>query len=880
MTTDHVASCREENRRANLLSHPFLNGIDAVKYERRLVAGKVRHFLVVTMLKPLPDPPTSDPDGAYGLTTTPELVHILGGSRIVGIDALSVALAGDQLEIEVSDRGDFSVYTLALGWRSDGAGGLAHVTPALDRVYSRAAFGFRDECPIEFDCRDDCSCNAPPEPEPHIDYLAKDYASFLRLLTDFAKSRNPNWTEDSPADVGVMLMEILAYAGDHLSYAQDAVANERSLDTSRLRVSARRHARLVDYRMHDGRNAWAWVHVQASASGSLPQGTRLMTRMLSPIPGSGPTAPGVEIDETNLTDDIYKYDPVVRRSRVFETTHPLSVDPLNNTLYIHTRGDTDCCLLSGATEIELYALQGLVVTHPTLSVGDLLLIEEVRGPETGAEADADPAHRYVVRLESVEQDVDAMYSDHVSLDDDGEPALSVFATGNTPMPILRVRWSADQALPDPVCVSAEPALRGPLANVSVARGNIALADHGRTVLESFEFDEPIQPRRRENLPFTLKLSDGPLTMQYLGDSPLFVLNGSMLVLANERYDVACELSEVEPAVALEADFPSGSKIYTSVPQLLESSSSDTHFVTEVEADGSTRLRFGDDEYGAAPTGATAMRVTYRVGNGTAGNVGAEAIAHVVRPSAPASWPRIEAIRNPIAATDGRAMETIEEVRQNAPAAFRALQYRAVTTQDYIDAALRIEGVSGAVAAFRWFGSWHTVVVAIDPTDQSNLLYLPGGQAELTPSFARYIHDELTECRLAGYDLRIRAGSYVPLEVELKVCAEADYFRQDIKKAVLDRLSSGLRRDGTPGFFHPDNLSFGDDIAASRIIAAVGEITGVSSVELRRLTRFGQLSEGALVDEILPIGDWEIARLDNDPNFMERGVLKVSIGGGK
>jgi hypothetical protein len=34
------------------------------------------------------------------------------------------------------------------------------------------------------------------------------------------------------------------------------------------------------------------------------------------------------------------------------------------------------------------------------------------------------------------------------------------------------------------------------------------------------------------------------------------------------------------------------------------------------------------------------------------------------------------------------------------------------------------------------------------------------------------------------------------------------------------------------------------------------------------------------DGKLPLGRLEIARLDNDPNFPERGVLRVGMGGGK
>ena len=46
----------------------------------------------------------------------------------------------------------------------------------------------------------------------------------------------PDWRERSPADLGVTLVELLAYVGDHLSYHQDAVATEAYLRTARRRA--------------------------------------------------------------------------------------------------------------------------------------------------------------------------------------------------------------------------------------------------------------------------------------------------------------------------------------------------------------------------------------------------------------------------------------------------------------------------------------------------------------------------------------------------------------------------------------------------------------------------------------------------------------------
>ena len=57
------------------------------------------------------------------------------------------------------------------------------------------------------------------------------------------------------------MIEMLAYAADHLSYQQDAVSTEAYLGTARSRISLRRHARLVDYPISEGCNARTLVCV-------------------------------------------------------------------------------------------------------------------------------------------------------------------------------------------------------------------------------------------------------------------------------------------------------------------------------------------------------------------------------------------------------------------------------------------------------------------------------------------------------------------------------------------------------------------------------------------------------------------------------------------
>lgn len=866
-------SCRDPQRRADILAHPILNGIDFVEYEHRPLALQP-HVLVVTFLKDLPDPPHSGPDGAYGLTTQIERIHIDGGTRIVNIRALGAQLVSSRLEIEVDQPGDFSEYQLSLGWTLLPDGTWTQAIQELDPRFSYATFSFKAECPSEFDCRQEQICPPREGDVPLLDYLSKDYASFRQLLLDLIAQRNPDWFERNPADLGIALVELLSYTGDHLSYFQDAVSNEAFLDTVRQRVSAKRHVRLIDYNMHDGRNAWTYVHVEASSTGQIPMETKILSRVGDPLRNDN-TPPATVMREVDLPDDAFDADPALRRSRVFETTFALDVYPKNNTIYFHAWGNLQCCLPGGATSAYVYALDPAnpnLVIRPTLEPGDFLIFEEVMGPETGSHADADPEHRQAVQLIDVRNDQDTVYSETLS---SGE--LQVRGAADQAMPILKITWRNKDALGFPLCISTETREGELLRDISVVRGNIVLTDHGRTIVETHELSEPVPA----NEPFRLQLKDGPVTIQCQPDTMNYSLdpvNGASPI--TERMGIACEADEAQPTVVLMARFPTGNQLWTQVPHLLDSPPFAQHFVADIDNVGNSELRFGDGQYGREPAGATEFIVTYRIGSGRSGNVGADVLSHAVQPTVAPTWPTISAIRNPLAATDGADMETIEEVRQKAPAAFRAEQFRAVTENDYKDAALKMEDVAGAVAAFRWTGSWYTVVLAIDPQRPEDLITESGGRTRLKPEFRNRVKAHITRYRLAGYDLEIRSGQYVPIEIDLLVCVKPDYFKGDVLQAVSEALSSRVNPDGSKGFFHSDFFTFGQAVYLSQLYAAVEAVEGVDSGVVTRFRVYGEEDNGELEAGVIPLGAWQIARLDNDPNFQENGVLRLSAGAGK
>ncbi len=134
--------------------------------------------------------------------------------------------------------------------------------------------------------------------------------------------------------------------------------------------------------------------------------------------------------------------------------------------------------------------------------------------------------------------------------------------------------------------------------------------------------------------------------------------------------------------------------------------------------------------------------------------------------------------------------------------------------------------------------------------------------------------------MAGHDLEIDGPRFVSLKIEMLVCVAPDYFRSDVQEAILEKFNNRTLPDGTRGVFHPDNFTFGQTVHLSRLIAAAQDVAGVTSVEVTVFQRQGTTDPVPLAQGSLTLSRLEIARLDNDRNFPERGVFRLKMGGGK
>ncbi len=235
------------DRRQYLLSSTSWNGIDYVEVASADQTLLRVHFLnVVSVRGTLGTTYASPVASPLQSAGAPAPVTITGGEVITTIEVEPVidgptSWSADSegrpiLTLRVAAPGDFSTYQLTV------------TSAVLDPYFATVPFSFKANCPSDFDCQPP-PITCPPDQaiDVQIDYLAKDFNSFRQALSEFSTQRYPSWLERSEADVGMVVMEVLAAMADELSYYQDRVAGESLLGTATQPLSLLRHARLVDY---------------------------------------------------------------------------------------------------------------------------------------------------------------------------------------------------------------------------------------------------------------------------------------------------------------------------------------------------------------------------------------------------------------------------------------------------------------------------------------------------------------------------------------------------------------------------------------------------------------------------------------------------------
>jgi uncharacterized phage protein gp47/JayE len=114
----------------------------------------------------------------------------------------------------------------------------------------------------------------------NVDYTSRDYMGMMNSLIIYASQAFPDWNFNSEGDFGVVMLELMAYASDILSYYTDRISQEAYLPTATQRQSLLNIAQLLGYVPSNGTPATGTVTFITDNPGLaviIPEGTQLQS---------------------------------------------------------------------------------------------------------------------------------------------------------------------------------------------------------------------------------------------------------------------------------------------------------------------------------------------------------------------------------------------------------------------------------------------------------------------------------------------------------------------------------------------------------------------------------------------------------------------------
>jgi len=844
-----------------------LTGIDFVQVVDPAVQTRLRVFFIIepTATVPpiiaagavpaLPAPPATE-GAAVNAAGAPLAVTLATAAEgrplpIVALSWRRIRVFGTArvvLEIDVAEPGGFEPYRLT----------IAH--PRMDVLAGTIIFDFKQACPTGFDCEAERDCPDEAPVDVPVDYLARDFDSIRAALLDFAAARYPDWREPLEADTGVMLMEVMAALGDEFAYQQDRIDAETRFATATQRASLAALAKLVDYRIDRGSPASGGIVITALAGGTLPIHTRFWAR-----PDAASALPF-----STTVDDFW-------------------VHPRWNSFAAHNPDPGKECLDHGATSLMLKSAAEVLVPPETpagVSREEFLVGKRVMLLSDPADPSR-PKRAIPVTITAIEEFTDDL----------------VLTAGN-PTFVTQIHWHRLEA--------TEVEL--PYDGLTVAM-NVAPVAAGEAVTEYFRVgpedaiaalypavSAELLARMQALVPAVER--EGPIDAE--GDGRDVVLRYGLRATEGlslrHGADAMPEITvtEIVPPVAPPVPLPPdeadlfglftadpGGDEWAYIDDLLDGDLDDTAFTVEpgmwrtivthqlpfgeiefqdYASNSGWTVRFASGGFGRGPRDGTILRAEFRTDPGVAANIASETLSldppegETVPPAVAAL---VDSATNPLPFGNARAEEEPALVRLNAPEFYRSEPRRAVRPEDYSAIIERMDFVQRANSVTRWTGSWSTDFVAVDPLDSIAL----AGEQQVA------VEAEIECVRLATRDARRVDADYLDIDIEIIVCVAADAYAAEVVEAIGEAIAA-------PGFFDPDNFTFGTPLSRSALEAAVQAVPGVrfvDSIDIRipGLGDWRPFSEPELI-----AGPSQIIRLQNDPDRAAMGLLRIKSHGGR
>ena len=233
--------------------------------------------------------------------------------------------------------------------------------------------------------------------------------------------------------------------------------------------------------------------------------------------------------------------------------------------------------------------------------------------------------------------------------------------------------------------------------------------------------------------------------------------------------------------------------YVERDSLLGSGPNDLHYTVLVDQNDRATVRFGNGISGAPPTGT--VRITYKTGGGSEGNVDAQRLVVIEGAYADAHGNPVQvSVINPAPASGGSDRQTVASAKLLVPESLRTMT-RSVAREDFEINARRVPGVSRALMLT-------SNEDATIPENSGILYIIPQGGGFPTPVLKNQVLTMVTQtypCKLT-FQVSVQNPVYRKVDVEARIYLKQGHSAASVRDRVRNNLTdmfSMSQADGTP-----------------------------------------------------------------------------------
>lgn len=258
----------------------------------------------------------------------------------------------------------------------------------------------------------------------------------------------------------------------------------------------------------------------------------------------------------------------------------------------------------------------------------------------------------------------------------------------------------------------------------------------------------------------------------------------------------------------------GGDIYYEVKTFAKSLKPDTHFIVEVDSNKNSWVRFGDGITGKIPPMGIAMYLSIYVTNHVLGHTSAKSITSISNMPPLPEGVKLSVI-NPLQSSGSATVETLEQIKKNAPLSIRTLE-RAVTDQDFLDIVASVPGV-GKCSISKGCGVGKSIFIA--PVSVSPGIVMASG------SLIQDVTKTLDIARNIQVPITVKSAGISKLKLDIVI---TPVYRYDGLRAKDETMSALLSKYGYT------NSLINGRVMISDLYALVDNLTGVDFMNLNSL----------------------------------------------